>query len=98
MLCAKNVYKQTGLNGGYYSAGGLQQAHSTTHDVPHSAAGSSLVAPPPPSVVNPSPVPTVPPVHIPPQVGLPHGLPLNAPDPNNHLSSASNKPEPSEVQ
>ncbi|XP_053946305.1 C-terminal-binding protein isoform X1 [Anastrepha obliqua] len=99
---AAAVYSE-GLNGGYYSAGGLQQAHSTTHDVPHSAAGSALVAPPPPSVVNPSPVPTVPSVHIPPQVGLQHGLvssksPLNAPDPNNHLSSASNKPEPSEVQ
>ncbi|CAD6995272.1 unnamed protein product [Ceratitis capitata] len=87
---------ETGLNGGFYAAGALQQAHSTTHDLPHSAAGSALVVPPPPSVVNPSPVPTVPSMHIPSQVGLQHGLvssksPLNAPDP-------ANKQEPSEVQ
>lgn len=73
-MCYIYVYKQTGLNGGYYATSGLQQAHSTTHDVAHSAAGSALIVPPPPSVVNPSPVPTVPSVHIPPQVGLQHGL------------------------
>ncbi|XP_004530186.1 C-terminal-binding protein isoform X1 [Ceratitis capitata] len=92
---AAAVYSE-GLNGGFYAAGALQQAHSTTHDLPHSAAGSALVVPPPPSVVNPSPVPTVPSMHIPSQVGLQHGLvssksPLNAPDP-------ANKQEPSEVQ
>ncbi|XP_067618282.1 C-terminal-binding protein isoform X2 [Eurosta solidaginis] len=101
---AAAVYSE-GLNGGGYYTGGLQQAHSTTHDVPHSAAAASaLIAPLPPStLVNPSSaVPTVPTVHIPPQVGL-HGLvssksPLNAPDPNSHLSSTSNNKEPSEVQ
>lgn len=91
---AAAVYSE-GLNGGYYT-GPLQQAHSTTaHEAPHTV-GSALAPPPPPSAVNPSPVPSVPPVQcVPPQVGLQLGLPLNAPDPNNHHS---NKPEPSEVQ
>ena len=80
-----------------YSEGPLQQAHSTTaHEAPHTV-GSALAPPPPPSAVNPSTVPSVPPVQcVPPQVGLQLALPLNAPDPNNH--HLSSKPEPSEVQ
>lgn len=69
-----NQYQyKTGLNGGYYT-GALQQAHSTTpHDAPHSVGGA-LAPPPTASNVNPSPVPTVPPVHVLPQVGLQLGL------------------------
>ncbi|XP_011291510.1 C-terminal-binding protein isoform X1 [Musca domestica] len=97
---AASVYSE-GLNGGYYT-GALQQAHSTTpHDVPHSV-GAALAPPTTPSNVNPSPVPTVPPIHVLPQVGLQLGLvssksPQTAPDPNNHHPSTS-KPESSEVQ
>lgn len=66
---------ETGLNGGYY-AGALQQAHSTTpHDAPHSIGGIPLsILGGPPTNVNPSPVPSVPPVHVLPQVGLQLGL------------------------
>lgn len=69
-----NMYK-TGLNGGYY-AGALQQAHSTTpHDAPHSIGGVPLsVVGGAAANINPSPIPTIPPVHVLPQAGLQLGL------------------------
>lgn len=80
-----------GINGGYYS-GALQQAHSTTpHEVPHSAGPHAPPSGPPPSASAP---PAVSAVTAAPPPGIQHGLPLSAPDPNNHHAI---KPEPSEV-
>ncbi|XP_017005024.1 C-terminal-binding protein isoform X4 [Drosophila takahashii] len=100
---AAAVYPE-GLNGGYYTGALHHRAHSTTpHDGPHSTTnlGSTVVGGGPTTVAQaaaaavaaaaaaaallPSPVPP----HLSPQVGgLPLGIPLSAPDPNNHLSSS----------
>ncbi|KAL0276889.1 UNVERIFIED_CONTAM: hypothetical protein PYX00_004357 [Menopon gallinae] len=72
-----------GINGGYY-AGALpvQQAHSTTpHEVVPHSVGSGGAGGPPSATAGSVP-------------GIPHTLPLSAPDPTNHHSQ---KPEPSEV-
>lgn len=74
-----------GINGGYYGGAlPVQQAHSTTpHEVPHSVGGGGGGSAGGPSPAAPGPV-----------SGIPHTLPLSAPDPANHHSV---KPEPSEV-
>ncbi|XP_041565352.1 C-terminal-binding protein isoform X4 [Drosophila gunungcola] len=99
---AAAVYPE-GLNGGYYTGALHHRAHSTTpHDGPHSttnlgstvgggpttvaqAAAAAVAAAAAAAALLPSPVPP----HLSPQVGgLPLGIPLSAPDPNNHLSSS----------
>ncbi|XP_016976606.1 C-terminal-binding protein isoform X4 [Drosophila rhopaloa] len=99
---AAAVYPE-GLNGGYYTGALHHRAHSTTpHDGPHSttnlgstvgggpttvaqAAAAAVAAAAAAAALLPSPV--LP--HLSPQVGgLPLGIPLSAPDPNNHLSSS----------
>ncbi|XP_032578798.1 C-terminal-binding protein isoform X5 [Drosophila sechellia] len=98
---AAAVYPE-GLNGGYYTGALHHRAHSTTpHDGPHSTtnlgstvgggpttvaqAAAAAVAAAAAAALLPSPVPP----HLSPQVGgLPLGIPLSAPDPNNHLSSS----------